>query len=52
MQVHFSNPGNMLAALVFSKDSVNILEKEGLFIDPMKEKAEPEYIKLDLSSSK
>lgn len=52
MQVHFSNPGNMLAALVFSKDSVNILEKEGLIIDPMNEKPEPEHLKFNLSSSK
>ena len=45
MQVMYTNPGNMAQVMMFSKDSVNILQKEGLIIDPEAEKSEPSQLR-------
>lgn len=42
LQVWYTNPGNVMDALLFSKDSSNILQKEGIVIDPRTEAPEPE----------
>jgi hypothetical protein len=42
MQVEYSNPGNLIMVLLFSKDSINILKKSGIIIDPKDEQSEPE----------
>jgi hypothetical protein len=42
MQVVYTNPGNLNGVAIFSKDSVNILQKKGIIIDPKDEWAEPE----------
>lgn len=44
LQIHYTNPGNMSGAILFSKSGVNILEKEGIVIDPREERAEPEKV--------
>lgn len=46
MQVMYTNPGNMMDALLFSKDSINILQKEGIRIDPRDETVESEEARL------
>ena len=42
MQVEYSNPGNLIMALLFSNDSINILQKSDIIIDSRDEQAEPE----------
>ena len=44
LQVHYTNPGNMMAALLFSRDSVNILQNEGVIVDPRDEQKEPDQM--------
>lgn len=46
LQLHYTNPGNLVAALVFSKDSVNLLQKKNVLIDPGKETQYPEELRL------
>lgn len=42
LQLVYSNPGNMTAAMIFSKDSVNTLLQSNSIIDPTKEISQPE----------
>ena len=42
LQIHYTNPGNMIGVSLFSKNGVNILE--GIVIDPREEMAEPERV--------
>jgi len=42
MEVFYTNPGNLTDVLFFSKDSVNILQANGIIIDPKDEATEPE----------
>jgi hypothetical protein len=42
LQVWYTNPGNVMDALLFSKDSSNILEQEHLVIDPRADMSEAE----------
>jgi hypothetical protein len=44
MQVVYTNPGNLNGVAIFSKDSVNILQKKGMIIDPKDELVEPERV--------
>lgn len=37
LQLHYTNPGNMSSAMLFHKDSVNILKKQSIVIDPRDE---------------
>jgi hypothetical protein len=37
LQLAYTNPGNMTDVVIFHKDSVNILEKAGIVIDPRDE---------------
>lgn len=47
MQVVYTNPGNLTAAILFSKDSVNVLQKSGIIVDPNDELSEPETAKIE-----
>jgi hypothetical protein len=42
LQIGYTNPGNMNMAMLFAKDSVNILKQYGIIIDPRDEASEPE----------
>lgn len=42
LQLHYTNPGNMMGAILYSKEGTNILEKDGIVPDPRDEIAEPE----------
>jgi hypothetical protein len=42
MQVFYTNPGNMFEVILFGRDSVNILRKAGVLVDPRQEMSEPE----------
>ncbi len=42
LQIHYTNPGNMVNVLLFSKGPVNIFRQDGFVIDPNGETSEPE----------
>jgi hypothetical protein len=42
MQIEYTSPGNVMAALFFSKDSISIRKKDIVNIDPKDEQSEPE----------
>lgn len=42
LQLYYTNPGNLNTAIMFSRNSVNILKDSGVLIDPRDEVAEPE----------
>ncbi|NII28457.1 hypothetical protein HB364_25465 [Pseudoflavitalea sp. X16] len=44
MQLHYTDPGNMNAVILFAKDSINILKEAGVIIDPRDELPEPQRI--------
>ena len=47
MQLHYTDPGNMNGAILFAKDSINILKETGIIIDPRNEIPEPQKINLE-----
>jgi len=47
MQLLYTNPGNLTDVLFFSRDSVNILQANGITIDPKDEEAEPEQAQIE-----
>jgi hypothetical protein len=46
MFIIYTNPGNMMDAMLASKDSVNILKKERIILDPRGEPSTPDSIKV------
>lgn len=46
MQVHYTNPGNITAALLFSKSSINIMKNNGVLVNPKDEISEPENVQV------
>jgi hypothetical protein len=42
LQICYTNPGNMNMAMLFAKDSANILKQDGIILDPRDEASEPE----------
>lgn len=38
MQVHYTNPGAMNTVIMFHKDSINVLKKKGIILDPRDER--------------
>lgn len=47
LQIGYTNPGNMNVAILFTKDSANILKQAGIVIDPREETSEAEKIEVN-----
>ncbi|SRR5260221_1959692 len=52
LEIDYTNPGNMNGADIFTKDSVNILQKDGIIIDPRNEQPEMEEVHINSSMNK
>jgi hypothetical protein len=44
LQIEYTNPGNMVGATMFTKDSINILKNNGIIPDPKDELPEAEEV--------